>query len=405
MKMDSVAPVGRFARGALLALATLIGAFVGCTPSAADSAPPIPAPAPGPAEAAPTPPVGPQAGKWAGIDIGSRGVKPVVMEFTKTPAGWEFSADTTLESDNTDLGTLADGNQKFDAKRLEATVAAVAKQHKALRGKYSLPPDRVRVVVSSGVFTRFKDGAAAGAARRELVAALEKAVGSAPDFIDDRQEAELAARGTISPANRAGRMLIDIGSGNTKFGWYTAAGFQHLTLDSGSKAFRDAAARQASAKKQPFAEAAAELRESTLAAPLRQKGAKAEGFGKATDVQIIGGAAWAAATFAHPGTGSVARVPLAADDVEKFAELARLKPEEAREKALAGLPDPARAAGAKEVERVQKVFSPEELQAAAEILRAVYAEARLGDKKVVFFQRGQHAWIAGYLMEAAKLPD
>jgi hypothetical protein len=57
------------------------------------------------------------------------------------------------------------------------------------------------------------------------------------------------------------------------------------------------------------------------------------------------------------------------------------------------------------VDGVQKVFTPDELKAAAEIVRAAFAEGRLGDKKVVFFQKGQHAWIAGYLMEAAKLPD
>jgi hypothetical protein len=344
--------------------------------------------------------------KWAGMDVGARGIKPVVLSFAKTAAGWDFNADTTIDTRNTELGSLLDDNSGFDPKRFEATVTAIAELDRTIREKHALPAERVRIVVSSGVFTRFKDKEVAAKARKELSAAVEKATGRAPDFITEQQEAEFAARGAISPTNRAGRMVVDIGSGNSRFGWYTETGFQHFTIDSGTKAFRDAVAKRADAKKQPFAAAATELAETVLAAPMRANVAKAVGFDKITDVQIFGGASWALATYTHPGTGSEARVPVTAADVEKFAELARLSPEDARKKILKGLTTPAaQAAGAKEIERVQKVFTPEDLQAAAEILRVSFAEGKLASKKVAFFQSGQYAWIAGYLMAAAKLPE
>jgi exopolyphosphatase/pppGpp-phosphohydrolase len=344
-------------------------------------------------------------GKWAGIDVGSRGVKPIAIDFVNTTDGWDFTTDTSLESRNTDLGTLNDDNSGFDPNRRDAAVAAIAELEKALREKHKLPPERVRVVVSSGVFTRFKDKEKADTARLELTVAVEKAIGRAPDFINEFQEAELAARAIIGPAGRAGRMMIDVGSGNTKFGWYTDAGFQTFTLDSGTKAFRDAAVKQAEARKQPFAEAAEALRETALVVPLREKVGKAPGFDKVTDVQLIGGAPWALATFTHPGSGKELRVRLTAADIEAFAKLAKLKPEAAREAVAALTEATAKAAGAKEIERVQKVFSPEELQAAAEILRATFAEGKLDARKVSFFQKGQFAWIAGYLMVAAKLSE
>jgi hypothetical protein len=65
----------------------------------------------------------------------------------------------------------------------------------------------------------------AAAARKELEVALTAATGRAPDFIDGRREAELAARGTIAPSARAGRALVDVGSGNIKIGWYKAPEF------------------------------------------------------------------------------------------------------------------------------------------------------------------------------------
>jgi hypothetical protein len=54
---------------------------------------------------------------------------------------------------------------------------------------------------------------------------------------------------------------------------------------------------------------------------------------------------------------------------------------------------------------VQKVFTPDQLAAAAVLLKAVVVEARLADKSVVFFRKGQYAWIAGCLIEAAGLRD
>lgn len=344
--------------------------------------------------------------KWAGLDVGSRGVKPIVLSFAKTADGWDFAADTSLDSKNTELGTLAEGNDGFDPKRRDATLAAITELDKAIRDKHALPPERVKVVFSSGVFTRFKDKEKAAKARQELTELVKKAIGREPDFITEEQEAQLAVRAIIPQSGRAGRMLIDIGSGNTKFGWFTDAKFETFTLDSGTKAFRDASAKQAEAKKQPFADAAAALKDTELVAPLREKIGKAAGFDKVTDVQMVGGAAWALTTLTHPGTTDQARVPLSAADVETYAALARMKPDEIRAKVLGGVTEAAaKQAAQKEIDRLLKVFTPEDLIAAGEILRAAFAEGKLGSKKVSFYQRGQHAWIAGYLMAAAKLPE
>lgn len=384
----------------LAALLALV-ALVGCTPAPAEPKPaPTPEPKPAPEQPKTDTPKPGVTDKWAGIEVGSRGVKPIVMGFTKTADGYDFTADTTFESKNTELGTLADDNSGFDPKRVEATLAAVAELDKAIRAKHELPGERVKVVFSSGVFTRFKDKEKAAAGRALLTAAVEKALGRAPDFITEQQEAELAFRGIISPSGRPGRLLIDIGSGNARFGWYADGAFESFTVDAGTKLVRDAITKEAAGKKQPFEEAIPAVRKTLLDAPLAEKVKAAKGLDAVKDVFVIGGAAWALTTFTHPGTGDEPRVPLTAANVEQFAALAKQKPEDVRAKA-----DGISAKAGKEVERVQKVFTPEDLQAAAEILRAFYAEAKLADRKVSYFQKGQYAWMAGYLMAAAKLPD
>ncbi|MBA4064254.1 MAG: hypothetical protein C0501_11170 [Isosphaera sp.] len=386
-------------RSQLLATVALFAAALGgCSQPGPAGPPPTPAPTPAPAPAPSQPP-----GTWAGIDVGSRGVKPVVLTFARGPGGWDFDADTSFESKNTDLGTPAENGQPHPD-RLAATAAAVADMVKAMRAKHDLPADRVRVVVSSGVMSRVKDK---DAGRAAITAALEKATGRPPGFIDGRQEAELAARGVLGPVPKHGRMVIDVGGANTKFGWFTPAGFQGVTLEFGTKAYHDEVAKRAAEKKQPFAEAVAGHRDEVLTGPLKKLLAGTPGADQVADVQMVGGASWALSTFTHPAATKDPRVPLTAADVAAFAELARLKPDEARARAVKGVPEAAREAAAKEVERVQKVFAPEELQAAAEVVRAGFDALGLAapGKTVAFYQKGQHAWIAGYLMGEAKLPE
>lgn len=388
------------ARWAVLAAAAIAA---GCAPTTAEPNAPVATPPSVPLLA----PEAPKAGteKWAGIEVGSRGVKPIVMGFTRTADGWDFTADTTFESKNTELGTLNDDNTALDPKRLDATIAAVAELDKAIRAKHALPAERVKVVFSSGVFTRFALKDRAAEARKVLAAAVEKAVGRAPDFITEQQEAELAVRGIVSPAGRAGRMLVDIGSGNMRFGWYSADAFESFTVDAGTKLVRDAGLKAAAAQKQEFAAVLPAIRKTLLDAPLAAKVKTANGFDKPKEVLLVGGAAWALTTFTHPGTTDQLTVPLIGADVETFARLAKAKPELARADVLTRVKsDRLRAAG-DEFDRVVKVFTPEDLQAAAEILRATFAEAKLAERKVLYFQKGQYAWIAGYLMAAAKLPD
>jgi hypothetical protein len=387
---------------AALALAGLVGA--GCALRPVEPAAPAP-PAPAAAAAAETDP-----GTLGGIEVGSKGVKPLVVAFRRTPEGTEFDVrsldDAELKEANTALGTLKTGSDReFDADRFEATAKAVERFHQRLAGHYQLPAQRVHVVVSSGVFSGFAADAAAPA-RAKLADRLKAATGRAPGFVDAAQEAEYAARAVVAPARRDRSLLIDIGSGNIKVGSFHPGGFRSVAVDYGTGRFQGEASKRAAEAKRPFAEVAAELREPLVGKPLREKLAAGAVAGDRTEAQLVGGAAWAAATFARPAQVRDDRVALGPDDVTRFAALARLVPADARAKVVEAVADPeARKAAGAEVERVQKVFTPEQLVAAGEILRAVFEACRLGEQKAYFFRKGQYAWIAGYLTEAAGVKD
>jgi hypothetical protein len=176
-------------------------------------------------------------------------------------------------------------------------------------------------------------------------------------------------------------------------------------VNTGTKALHDAAAAHARDKKVTFDAALAAVRGPALAAPLGEV-AKADGIRRPDRRTGRGRGVVGAGDLHPPGTGAEPRVPLSAADVKRFGELVGLDKAAAREQVPRGADGP----GDQDRRGEGGGWGPEgvhpgRVEGRAEIVRAAFAEGRLGDKKVVFFQKGQHAWIAGYLMEAAKLPD
>lgn len=350
-------------------------------------------------------------GRFGGIEIGAKGVKPIVIDFQKTPSGYDFDVasndDKELKEANTDLGALRpDNNREFAPDRVDATVKAVGVFSRRMKEHYKLPPERVFVVVSSGVFSGFA-AEAVGPARTALTERLMAAEGGhKPAFVTTAQEVEYAARGMIAPDHRGRSLMIDIGSGNTKIGYFHPDGFKSFSVEFGTTRLQREATKRAEAAKRPYPEVLAELQETLVAKPLRVQLSADPGVLKLTEAHLVGGAAWAMANYSQPQKVRDTRVKLGPADVTRFAGLAMLSPGEARKQILAaltnaGLHDDAE----RELERVQKVFTPEQLAAGAAILQAVADECHLGDKDVQFFRKGQYAWIAGYLTEAAGLKD
>jgi len=343
-------------------------------------------------------------GPFGGIEVGAKGVKPIVIQFLKTATTYDFNVlsadDKELKETNTDLGTPAAGSDKeFDPARVEATAKAVEAYRRRMADHYKLPPERIAVVVSSGVFSGIADGAAPAA--RAVLAEKLKGTGPAVRFITTAQEGEYAAVAILSKERRTKAVVVDIGSGNMRVTRFDGAGFAVAGVEYGTGKLQRDAAKAAADAKRPYPEVLAEFARDKVAAPLRAKVAADPGM-KAAEADLVGGAAWAMTTLAQPARVADTRVKVGPADVARLAELATLPEAEAKAKALAGVADPAAAA---EVDKVQKVFKPEQLAAAAALLRAVFDECALGDKPVTFFRKGQHAWIAGVLIEAAGLRE
>ncbi|MGH7223534.1 MAG: hypothetical protein ACRELF_09925, partial [Gemmataceae bacterium] len=175
--------------------------------------------------------------------------------------------------------------------------------------------------------------------------------------------------------------------------------FASMDLDFGSSTYTKKVQSEAQRSKKPFAEQAEESRPLLLEQPLGEQIERKPVLGERKRVDLAGGAVWALATFTHPNDTTM-RVELEAANIERYAALVRKPRDELRKEVLAQVENPEqRKKMEKEIATVQGIFGPENLQAGAEILRALSKVYRFRDKRLFFFRKSNKAWPMGYILE------
>jgi hypothetical protein len=169
------------------------------------------------------------ANRYAGIEIGSTGVKFTVIDLkskidsTKIP---HFIYDKIEEdSDNTKFIEFTEGATK-------QTAEAVEKFYKKASVKYRIPDLSIYICVSHGVVSQSmkKDGVTSRTECGTLTALKKRILEKIPVYgrkrngciglLDEHEEPELTHMGVIPYAIKDDVALVDIGSGNTKGGYF-----------------------------------------------------------------------------------------------------------------------------------------------------------------------------------------
>jgi hypothetical protein len=322
---------------------------------------------------------------YAGIEIGGRGVKATVVEARPDGVYKRLFSKTQ----NTTLSVLKDG--AFDKNAIDDTVSAISGFIKTISEKYKLPASRIVVVGSSGV--------PKASNRDAFVAAVKKATGKDLRFIDDLTEVELTIAGIVPKEERERSIALDIGGGNTKGGYKPAgAPLVYVAIPLGTVTFTQRITREAKAQGIPFADAAARLREDELIAPL-SKGAKAmPELAKRKRVYLSGGSIWAMVSLIHPEALDRVYVTFTAADVAAFRELVRKKPGTFPEPDMSRITaQELKQRALKEVKTVQRVYSPDNLLAGAEILSALVKAFDLEGRTLIFPRNGAVGWLTAYI--------
>lgn len=340
-----------------------------------------------------------------GIEIGSKGVKAIVIRITGDGDDYNLKV-LYAEIINTTPVQTKDG--KFTAEAIRDTANAVQRFRQRMQQDYKVPAESIHIVVSSGLI---------GDNPQDLSAEISKRIGQAPEFLDVDTEVQLTIAGAIPKRYKSGQnwfdnrgisVLIDIGSGNTKGGYQQlrqiavgSAGYDYVTwgLPKGTVTFTNEINKAAgeTADYANFTRRAQTLSNDSLRAPLRNEISRKPGLLNRRKVYLSGGIVWAMATLLHPEDRR-SFTPLTAEDINNFYLRAIANPETLMEPDLSRIANPAlRQEAEREVESVRNTFTPKNLIAGAEILRAVAAEMNFANKRLQFVRFGHLAWILSYV--------
>lgn len=339
---------------------------------------------------------------YAGIEVGSKGVKMSILEMKKnavTGNTFTILKDTSV---NTDFIS-------FTQPTFDATLSGLAGLFGAATANYKIPSKRIFTVLSSGVKIQAEKENKKDWVDKFIQAFRVKInePGRKVELVDVLQEAKLSHLGIVPQARRFNTFLIDIGSGNTKGGFFpfgTNSDFYLFQLSWGTKSTANAAEKmcgddksQANFNRQLIRTAvAAETNEIIYA--VNSSGS----YPVSDHIAFSGGIAWAVATLIYPELNTNAVVPVTYEEVERFSKrlsdnFSSLSDTYLTAKMGNGNWD--KEVITKEIKRVHGVFDQRSLMAGTALLLRIMRQFKSVNEAKQFYliKNGQVGWVSAYV--------
>jgi serine/threonine protein kinase len=338
---------------------------------------------------------------YGGIEIGSKGIKAIVLNVEAAEDGYKPDARMPLKTVNTTLMSGVAQTGKFSTEALDATAKEVKKLYTQMRDQYKVATERIRIIGSSGLKKPDKSEVDN---RDELVKRIESATGGKMSFLDAEQEVRLSVSGIIPTKYLRTAILIDIGSGNTKGGYQEGyQGDDHfvtINIPYGTVSFTDEVNKQA-ATTGDFAGQAEKLRREQLLPTLQHEVERKPGLVNRHRAYLSGGIVWAMANLLHPANRE-ANIEITPQDITTFATLASNGDQSLLNPTLSGIKDEkTRHEVEEEIQRINETFTPQNLIAGAQLLQSVYIGFKLANKEVYFSRYGSMGWLLQYVQSQA----
>jgi hypothetical protein len=342
---------------------------------------------------------------YAGIEVGSKGVKMTLIEMNKNTRqnlNYDIVGDTSI---NTDFIS-------FTPATFQASLKALCDLFQTASVFYRVPPSRIYTVISSGVKV--------SAQKDEKAKWIQTFIDSFKikihdpnrkvDVIDAEEEARLSHLGIIPESKRFTTFLIDIGSGNTKGGYFPNDNTDHIRLFQltwGTQSTANAAMKRLDGDNS-IKNYATQLQrvltgdaDKEITYAVNVSGA----YNMSDNVAFSGGAAWATATLLFPELIDDPVVPVTYDQVEDLYEkLYTDYPSFSGKQLLKRINDNTldKNAIGKEINTVNKVFDQKAMLSASGLLLKIMRQfAGIHEKKQFYLvKNGQVGWISAYVNQS-----
>jgi len=339
---------------------------------------------------------------YAGIEVGSKGIKMSLIEMAKNSSKGDYYNMLKDTSINTDFIS-------FTPPTFSSTLQAFCDLYNSATIVYNISPDNIFTVVSSGVkVSAEKDGKTEWI--HNLVDSFKLRINDPNrkvEIIDPKEEARLSHLGIVPDSKRYTTFLIDIGSGNTKGGYFPNGNTNDIKLFEltwGTKSTANATEKRMDDDKsisnyyKQLERVLAGDANSEIIYAVNVSGA----YNMSDNIAFSGGAAWATATLLFPDLINNPVVPVTYEEVEKFNEklysdYASFSPKALMKSIKDNTLD--KEAIAKSIKTVNKVFDQKAMLAGSGLLLKIMRQFEGIHEKKQFYlvKNGQVGWISAYV--------
>ena len=344
---------------------------------------------------------------YAGIEVGSKGVKMSIIEIGKNAqsrGAFNILKDTSV---NTDFIS-------FSQPSFQATLNGLYNLYTTSVKEYKIPAKLVFTVVSSGVKVQ--------AEKEDKTSWINNLVDSFKlkikdpqrdvAIVDVLQEARLSHLGIVPEARRYNTFLIDIGSGNTKGGYFpngNTRDFKLFQLSWGTKSVANATEKKCGEdnsvnnfNKQLY-RVLSEAENAEIIYAVNESGS----YPVSDNIAFSGGIAWSVATLIYPELIDNPVVSVTYEQVMKFSDKILNDYPSLTDAALTkNINDKNLDKGmiAKEIKRVHQVFDQKSLLAGTGLLLKIMRQFKSIYESKQFFlvKNGQVGWVSAYVDQNVK---
>lgn len=341
---------------------------------------------------------------YAGIEVGSKGVKMSLLEVGKNAqkeTRFNILKDTSV---NTDFIS-------FTPQTFNATLNALTGLYNFAISENALPSEKVYTVISSGIKVQSeKEGKTDWPLRlADSFRVRISEPGRQVEIIDPLQEARLSHLGIVPEERRFNTFLIDIGSGNTKGGYFPNGNtkeFKLFQLTWGTKSTANATEKRLGDDKtvENFNRNLYRVLSGNAADEIVYAVNVSNAYNMNDYVAFSGGIAWATASLMFPELAENPVVPVTYEELFKFRErILKNHASLADDQVAAGLGDDyTKAIAQQEAKRANQVFDQRSLLAGTGLLINIMRqfEGVYERKQFYLVKNGQVGWISAYVNQS-----
>ena len=344
---------------------------------------------------------------YTGIEVGSKGVKLSIVEIGK--GAQEQGAFNILKDSSVNTDFIS-----FTPATFTATLNGLQGLYNAALEKYHIPASSLYTVISSGVKTE--------AEKLQKTDMVQMLIDSFRLRINDPKrmvevvsvvdEARLSHLGIVPDSRRYNTFLIDIGSGNTKGGYFPSGNtkdFKLFQVPWGTKSTANAAEKKLGEDNtllnfnRQMYKVLQQAENADIVYAVNASGA----YPLSDNIAFSGGIAWAVATLIRPDMIDNAVISVSFDEVVKFSDKIYSNHASLKDDVLLmSIKEntKTKAAWAKEIQRVHSVFDQRSLMSGAGLLIKIMRQfsSIYESKEFYLVKNGQVGWISAYVDKSVK---